>query len=32
VRARLHECLPLQPDGSIELAARAWAARARVPR
>jgi SAM-dependent methyltransferase len=32
VRERLRETLPRQPDGSIDLPARAWAARASVPR
>jgi SAM-dependent methyltransferase len=32
VRERLRETLPRQPDNSIELPARAWAARASVPR
>jgi SAM-dependent methyltransferase len=32
VRKRLLDTLPRQPDGSIELPARAWAARATVPR
>jgi hypothetical protein len=32
VRERLRETLPRQRDGSIDLPARAWAARARVPR
>lgn len=32
VRERLCKTLPRRPDGSIELPARAWAARSRVPR
>lgn len=31
LRARLTECLPLRPDGSIQLLAKAWAVRATVP-
>jgi SAM-dependent methyltransferase len=31
LRERLHERMPLQPDGSIHLHARAWAVRGRVP-